>query len=263
MSNNCLPDIETALLIKEASLSSSMLSIGLNSLKQANFLDKGLYYLSFFNLSIGIERLLKLIYIQNYRNENHYKFPSNEQLKKYSHNIYELYNDVLKYKPENLKYNLNDEMYDKIIKMLSRFAKTSRYYNLDVLTNKKKESDPLVEWGNIQSSIQERYELFNTERSYLSIAKQLAPFSVIRSIGEDNKWITSHYDYFCKIDITMQIHKYAVLYLYKIIRYLVVLLAEIEKLPDLSNIFLIFKVFESDEEIIKHENWFLIEGEMT
>ena len=51
------------LLLIEGSLSAYALANGLDCLRRANVYEKGMYYQSFFSLSIGIERLLKLIII--------------------------------------------------------------------------------------------------------------------------------------------------------------------------------------------------------
>ena len=50
-------------LSNEASLTASLLGNGLNALRKADLYNKGLYYQAFFSLSIGIERLLKIIVI--------------------------------------------------------------------------------------------------------------------------------------------------------------------------------------------------------
>ena len=54
-------------LANEANLTASLLGNGLNALRKADLYHKGLYYQAFFSLSIGIERLLKIIIINEYR----------------------------------------------------------------------------------------------------------------------------------------------------------------------------------------------------
>lgn len=63
------------LLANEAALTASLLGNGLNALRKAGIFNKGLYYQAFFSLSIGIERLLKMIIITRYRSNITKNFP--------------------------------------------------------------------------------------------------------------------------------------------------------------------------------------------
>lgn len=78
------------LLANEASLTSSLLGNGLNALRKASIYNKGLYYQAFFSLSIGVERLLKIIIITQYRSEHNGDFPVDIDMKKIGHNLIKL-----------------------------------------------------------------------------------------------------------------------------------------------------------------------------
>ena len=121
---------EERLLLIEGSLTAFSLAEGLDCLRKANVYEKGLYYQAFFSLSIGIERLLKLIIIYDYRVKNNGKFPENKEIKTKGHDLHEMFNIVV---PSILENNI----YNSTISFLSDFAKTTRYYNLDVLTGKE------------------------------------------------------------------------------------------------------------------------------
>jgi len=59
------------LLQQEGYLISSCLSMGLTELRSANVHNKGSFYSSLFNLSVGIERLLKaIVIIEHMLNKN-------------------------------------------------------------------------------------------------------------------------------------------------------------------------------------------------
>lgn len=77
---------------------------------------------------------MKLIIIQNYRGINN-SFPSNGILKNFGHDLVELYETI-----NNLESNdgtiVDDELSKWILRFLSEFAKTTRYYNLDTLTGR-------------------------------------------------------------------------------------------------------------------------------
>ena len=70
-------------LLLEANLTLATIADGLDCLKNANGYQKGIFYQAFFSLSIGIERLLKLIIIDKHRIENQGRFPSNKVIRDY------------------------------------------------------------------------------------------------------------------------------------------------------------------------------------
>ena len=141
------------LLLIEGSLSAYALANGLDCLRRANVYEKGMYYQSFFSLSIGIERLLKLIIIYEYRIKNDGKFPDNKVIKQKGHDLYEMISTI---KPKLLE----NELYKNTIKFLSEFAKNTRYYNLDVLTGKEMQNlNPIEQWNNIEKMILKQYNV--------------------------------------------------------------------------------------------------------
>lgn len=85
---------EEKLLLLEANLTLATIADGLHCLKRANMYQKGLYYQAFFSLSIGIERILKLIVIDKYRSETDEKFPNNKVIKNYAHHIYQMVDEI-------------------------------------------------------------------------------------------------------------------------------------------------------------------------
>lgn len=126
---------------------------GLNSLRKANIDDnrRGLFYSGLFELATGFERLMKIVLILDHQLKNGLKNPTNKELKAFGHNIKDLFENcsVL---PQTYglrqELNLNDNQI-KIISTLTEFAKGSRYYNLDVLTNHNKNDDPITLWLSV------------------------------------------------------------------------------------------------------------------
>lgn len=147
-----------SLLLNESLLAKSAISDGLRTLKQAGFDDvyPGKFYSSFFHLSIGLERLMKLVYVTDYMLCNGMKPPNNDILKnKFSHKLKDQYQTI---KSIGEKYNLADGsffgkdnyIHEMIIHHLHEFALSARYYNLDTLTNRKKiDENPLSSWYQI------------------------------------------------------------------------------------------------------------------
>lgn len=160
-------------LANETALASSLLGNGLNSLRKADIYNKGLYYQAFFSLSIGIERLLKIIIIEQYRCEHDGKFPNDINLKKLSHNLIKICDCIgIKFKKESIHF--------RIISFLSEFSQNSRYYNIDnMLDQNSYSSDPLDDWNfitkdiilglNKKKKLNNKNELCNNMNSVMSI----------------------------------------------------------------------------------------------
>ncbi|MDM8552766.1 hypothetical protein QUF72_21985, partial [Desulfobacterales bacterium HSG2] len=85
-------DLKTILLKREASMSSMSIGMGLTQLRRYDFAQTGYFYSSIFLISTGLERLLKLILIYDYRLKNNNTFPDNKKLKNFGHNLKDLIN---------------------------------------------------------------------------------------------------------------------------------------------------------------------------
>ncbi|MBO9632302.1 MAG: hypothetical protein J7578_04240, partial [Chitinophagaceae bacterium] len=72
------------LLSKEAALSSMNLGVGLTFIRKYDFAKLGFIYQSFFSLSIGLERIMKLILLYEYI-YNHNSYPNFGYLKSKGH----------------------------------------------------------------------------------------------------------------------------------------------------------------------------------
>lgn len=140
---------EYRLLTQEGHLTMSSILNGLDCLSKANIDDnhRGLFYSGLFELSIGIERLFKIVLILNHKIENQCKTPTNNELRAFGHDIERLF---IKCSECTRKYNIPDlSLNDKqqsILSVLAKFAKGSRYYNLDELTENNKNDDPISLW---------------------------------------------------------------------------------------------------------------------
>lgn len=82
-------------LHREASLVSQILGSGATALGRASYGSGfGEYYTAFFGLSIGIERLAKLILVADYALENNGALPGQAVVRKYGHKLKELITQV-------------------------------------------------------------------------------------------------------------------------------------------------------------------------
>gem|GEM_PF-2370802 len=123
------------LLMKEAGLSATCLEQGLTSLRRANFMQKWHYYQAFFLLTIGIERLLKIIIITISRIE-HNKIPNNQELKNYGHDIENLFAKVSNQINAKDDFLAKDPIYSSILRACLNLLFESYYsYKLCVFVN--------------------------------------------------------------------------------------------------------------------------------
>ncbi|MEP2650426.1 MAG: hypothetical protein ABJH06_00395 [Paraglaciecola sp.] len=144
---------EYLLLVQEGHLTRSALIGGLNSIRQSNIGDnkRGLFYSGLFELATGFERLMKIIFILDYKINNDFKNPSDKQLRDFSHDTKNLF---VKCAELALKYNLKSELIlndrqTKILNVLSSFGKGSRYYNLTELAEGNNKIDPIAQWLDV------------------------------------------------------------------------------------------------------------------
>lgn len=148
------------LLQQEGHLISSCLALGLTELRAANVHNKGAFYSSLLNISVGMERLMKAIIIMQHMLNNDLLAPTKNQLKNYGHNIIELYDECVKISISNKvklpnRRSLNNTN-QKLLELLSDFAQTTRYHNLDALSTQQAGKDPLEHWGKIMLLILEQ-----------------------------------------------------------------------------------------------------------
>lgn len=148
-------------LQQEGYLARACLCNGLTALRQANVGDKkGHFYSAFFELSIGFERLLKLIVILDYMAEHELNAPEERVIRKYEHKLALIMGSVknicLRRCPKVLG-KLDDSLLSiRLIGFLENFAHSSgRYSNLNGLTGVRGQHvvDPLVAWGDIARQI--------------------------------------------------------------------------------------------------------------
>ena len=182
------------LLQQEGFLTQSSLCQGLTNLRKANMGDKekGLFYSAFFQLSVGIERLMKLTILLDYMLENELSVMTDKQLKnQYGHKIKDLYSAI---KTIAIRHEISvDDFYNDgieldIINFMHEFALTARYYNLSKLGGGSNTKDPLSEWWNI---IYDLYldEVTETERNNI----RTKCYSICDARGSNS--FTYHHDF--------------------------------------------------------------------
>ena len=142
--------------MREADLARMCLADGLNALIRAHHMNKGLFSQAFFNTSVGLERLMKLIYLIDHGIRHNGAFPSQNEMKnRFNHDLASLFNEmvairqVLRSEGVSFEWELLDpDLVRRIVEVLAEFAKKTRYYNLDYLVGAHQLGrDPLEAWA--------------------------------------------------------------------------------------------------------------------
>lgn len=141
------------LLQQEAYLACGCLSAGLTALRNAAFPDNALFYSGFFNTSIALERVMKLIVVIDHMLQHGGKPPSIKELKDYGHDLSSLYRSSIK---ASIRIGMPccvlrpDSLEMRILLFLSEFSTASRYYNLNALLSvPSSHAEPLGVWSSI------------------------------------------------------------------------------------------------------------------
>ena len=172
------------LLEQEGLLAQACLCSGLTALRRANLGDKkGLFFSAFFELSIGFERVLKLVLILDHMARNQMVPPNSKTVEDYGHKLRSLFDsakDVCAtqgitaldaFQPDSLSM--------VILGFLDDFAHPGgRYSNINKLTGQRHQAmaDPLVHWGEIARQIMQS-QATPKERQRAELNGQMARFA--------------------------------------------------------------------------------------
>ncbi len=139
-------------VIREAQLAASQIAHGVTALGKATHAQPGFYTEAFFGLSIGLERMGKLIVLADYAIEHKGAFPTDTEMKKIGHNIEALLPKCgligNKVNPDReYRARPTSPIHQAIENTLSLFAKHLRYYNLTYLSGATTDRrDPISLW---------------------------------------------------------------------------------------------------------------------
>ena len=149
------------LLEQEGLLAQACLCNGLTALRRANLGGKkGLFYSAFFELSIGIERVLKLVLILDHMARNQLVPPDSKTVEDYGHKLRALFDAAKAVCAARNVTELDGFQADSlpivILGFLDDFAHPGgRYSNINKLTGHRHQAmaDPIARWGEMASQI--------------------------------------------------------------------------------------------------------------
>lgn len=227
-------------LQREAQLAAEQIAAGVTVIGRANHAQTGLYSQAFFGLSVGLERLGKLIIITDHAINNSGGFPTNSDLRRIGHDLLKILprceaigniaDPKRAYAPRPV-----DPIHQGIEQTLSEFASKTRYYNLNHITGVAgQQTDPIAMWWQmVGMPICERHysdrERKKDTANALVVDQMLGDNSIVIHHGEDGTEINNVGDLVARAGATTIVQKYGRLYTLQIVRWLASILSELSR----------------------------------
>lgn len=250
-------------LQREAGIGAEMIGTGVTLLGKAASSSSGVYSQAFFNLTIGLERTAKLVVLLDYYFKNGHKFFDDGTLKtKYGHDLEKLLQDAKLVSDAMVTkemYRFPDtELHRKFISFLSDFAKTTRYYNLNFLTNGNKgQSDPIKTWNvDVGNLILKTYPLRGKRKVPDELIDLMEPHTRVLGSAEDHSLINSVRGSVENSYRSEHINKYGRLLALQITRALASTLGELGTAEDIPYMSDFFRVYMNDDKMfLSRKTW--------
>lgn len=260
-------------LLKEAHFTKEMLGSGATQIRKANYASQGIYFQAFTSLSTGLERIGKLCLMLDYYIEMQGRFPDSKYLKnEIRHNlllIYKKAKHVINNHSIPFKFlkNIDDEIYQNILTVLSDFAEGDRYSNINLLVGNVPKNDPIATWFDKVDQVIFRSYISDSKRTKILQEAQAFDYmsheylSVLH-LSESGNEMTSIQDTVYQTRIYQTVAPYRQLFVIQIIRFWVELLYGLQyKAMEVNNEDIpffneIFASFYNEDSVIKtHKLW--------
>ncbi len=229
---------------REANLACQLIGSGATALGRANYADnKGEYYSAFFGLSVGLERLVKLIVVADFAISNKGQMPTTDELRKFGHKLCEL---IIKADTLAKKHRLNltfrrpkTEISKQIVKCLDEFADAGkgRYANFEDLCGSKSGSnEPIRQWWSevAELILKENYFGKRIEKRIVAEAKivdaSLSQNSTVLYFNENGDAIQDILSSSIRTGQTNIVQKYGRYHALTVVRWLVYVFSELSKI---------------------------------
>lgn len=148
------------MLAQEGHLASNALLSGFEGIAKSDHFRPGTIYSALFNLAIGLERMMKLAFVVQHMVENDLAAPNDKQLRAFNHSAIKLYAELREIgEARGIIDGWQSEggLHFDLLSLLSDFAVSSRYHNLDQIVQGKATDDPLIAWFNLHMRIARKY----------------------------------------------------------------------------------------------------------
>jgi hypothetical protein len=216
---------------REAQLAAEQAAHGVTVLGRANHAQTGLYTQAFFGLSIGVERMGKLIFLADHAIRSNGAFPTDQDLRKIGHDLASLLTKCEAIsaglsQPRDYMARPSDAIHRGIEDVLSLFSTKLRYYNLNHLAGTAQgQQDPVTLWWEKVAT-----PICGRHYSQQQREKDEADAVTIESIMGDNSFILHSTEagepirdirtFFARSQVTRVLQKYGRLYTLQIVRWL-------------------------------------------
>ena len=232
---NPLELLEWKALNREAVLVSQLIGTGITALGRASYASGlGEYYSAFFSLSIGIERLAKLILVTNYALSNAGKLPDQTAVKGFGHKLKVLTNkaeQIAKIHSLNLNYpKPTDPICWAALSHLDAFADASkgRYANFEMIGNSSFDpnQEPVNKWWKevVEPILDKHYRGTQREQKVIFNAHLvnaiMGDVSTVRYTNENGQMMNDWYVSSERTGQTAWAQKYGRFYVLCIVRWL-------------------------------------------
>lgn len=203
MADNPLETQQGRAFMREAEIAGASLASGLGGLAAATHLEKGILVKAFFDLSVGFERTMKLIYIIDYGLRHGGVLPTNSIMRTLGHDLDRLSSEVNEIREALVVEGVtflwpapDAETATRIISVLSRFARSTRYYNLDLLSGAQNlGDDPIDAWSSeVHRHLMSGYPARRQQQDRAlaqGLEEAMGSMSIIRFEGMDGSRIES------------------------------------------------------------------------
>lgn len=228
-------------LLKEAQFTNEMLRAGVSQIGTADYASKGKYFQAFTSLSTGIERIGKLSLILDHYIDHSGNFPIDSALtNQIGHNLvmpYSMSKEIVIKRSIRFEYlkNLDDQLSQNVLAVLSHFAKGERYSNINLVVGKPNTSDPIGDWfENVDQLILKSY-ISKSDESKIKFNAQvirqlLNDFMIVQYTSETGTEITDIQDASYRTGLNTAVIPFRRLAVLKIARYWVELLSQLQSL---------------------------------
>lgn len=219
------------LMQNEAQLAAEQIAHGVTLLGKANHAQKGYYAQAFFALSIGLERMGKIIYLAEYVITTGGRLPSNQELRKIGHDIQPLLREC-----ETIGESITGErefkerpslaVHTGIEEVLSLFATSLRYYNLNTLAGATQGlGEPIkLWWEKVAARILEKHytqeQQQKDQEKADSMDRGIDDWLIVRKTTETGEIILDYASLFIHDKKTKYVQRYSQLYTLQIVRWL-------------------------------------------
>lgn len=256
---------------REAQLSAEQIATGVTILGRANHAQTGLYSQAFFGLSIGLERLGKLIIVADHAIQNDGIFPTDKDLRIIGHDLRNLLprcEAIGKTIKADLSYasRPNDPIHQGIETTLSEFATKSRYYNLAYIAGAAGDQiDPISKWWEkVAKPICDRHysesQRRKDEAQAVFMGKLLDSHSSVLHHTEEGAEINDCGTLFARAGATAVVQKYGRLYTLQIVRWLSSIISQLsqtgayeKKIEPLLGLDEAFRIFICDDRNFREQ----------